>query len=153
GLTDCGPGVRIVAESYETALPRRWVLDELRVRSPLGDGSDLLDKLKYRVYDLYAPFGGIATSESEESWAVVSLYTGQKSGPVRVIRQVNDAASAYEETFVRTYAYPRMLVREHNLRVHALNYLWQYFDYASVPVTYHALVGGSVTTHQLDGSP
>ncbi|RME53241.1 hypothetical protein D6783_02535 [Candidatus Woesearchaeota archaeon] len=148
GVTDCGKGALVDTPRFSVKFSRRWVLDTFRIK-PAGD--DLLDRLKYRVYDLFAPGADIGTAESEEAWSVTSEWIGHKSGLVRYIRQVNDAASADNKTYVRTFVYPELIVREHELLVHPLNFLWAYFDFSqqALPVTLY-YSGGSVT---IDGVP
>ncbi|MCA9734301.1 MAG: T9SS type A sorting domain-containing protein [Deferribacteres bacterium] len=126
----------IESDYYIMHYSRRWVLDEVRVKSALGGkGVDLIDQIKFRAYAL------TPQNETEEFWSDgpgvcgfssgkgCSKYVGHKTGPVRAIRQIQGAASGPTTSYQAIF-YNKMLSMQINYRVHSLPNLWYYMDYS-----------------------
>ncbi len=99
-----------------------WLLTELHIAAPCGNGLDLIDRVKGRAS---TPFG---VQEDEESWSANSSYLGGIVGPVRAIRYVRGATSGVN-TIHHDVIYRGVWRREVNLRVHPLAKASLYIDW------------------------
>ncbi len=132
------------ATGYGVHWAGRWSLDELRV----AGGADLIDRFKGRAFSLAAG----SLSENEETWDTLSVYVGDKSGPVRTLREIQGAASGLTTTAI-TELYPERMRVTTYLRVHVIENVWQYLDLDSRRGTMSYtdnLTTGGVT---VDGAP
>jgi hypothetical protein len=126
----------IATDAYALHYSGRWRLDALAV-PPAGGGSgaDLIDRLKFREATSDNATGG----ETEETWDQFSCLLGQKDGPVRVLREVQGAASGVNTTHTLHF-YAALFQDRVNLRVHAIPNVVSYVDYNASIAT-----GGSLT--------
>lgn len=85
----------VITPLYRLHYGARWRLDELAVL-PVGGGSgmDMIDRFKYREATDATAFGG----ETEETWDTFSCFLGHRDGPVRVLREIQGAASGVNTT-------------------------------------------------------
>lgn len=112
-----------------------WLLDGLFVPTAGGgSGTDFLDRLKRRE----AATDDAHFGENEELWSQTSCLLGHKDGPVRVIREIQGAASGVNTTKTEYY-YRSHLTERVNLRVHPIPNLFSFVDYHSqvTPLTYY----------------
>ncbi|MFW9770418.1 MAG: hypothetical protein ACFFEM_16485 [Candidatus Thorarchaeota archaeon] len=142
----------IATDRYSAHYSGRWRLDQLAI-PPTGGGSgaDMIDRLKFREATSANATGG----ETEETWDQFSCFLGQKDGPVRVIREIQGAASGVNTTHTVSL-YESLFDDRVNLRVHAIPNVVSFVDYnASITttsaLTYYNPTNGSGVT--IDGQP
>lgn len=135
----------IVTPQYHLHLSRLWVIDAIEVLpGGGGDGVDLLDRWKGRAgslslsgetEDLVGVCGG--WSNHDPDWGV-HTYLGHIDGPVRAIRSLQGACSYTNLTRVDIF-YQGMARLVLNIRGHAMNDLYGYWDYdqAALPMMYY----------------
>lgn len=111
----------VTTPAYAMHYDALWSIDELRL---IGQ-PDLIDRLKGRAYHLDA-----ASGETEETWDDWSRYVGDRSGPVRTLREVLGAASGVTTTYIAEM-YPDRIILTTYLRVHAISGVYSYVDYDS----------------------
>lgn len=127
---------------YAAGYVGRWTFDRLEI----GGQPDMIDRFKGRAFERSAE------GETEELWDQYSSYVGDRSGPVRSIREVQGAASGVTTTYIAEY-YPDRIRTTTYLRVHEIHDVWQYVDYHSGhgDMTYtDNVAAGDVT---VDGQP
>ncbi len=117
----------VSAPGYQAHFAANWVLDEIR----LPAGEDLIDRIKGRAFML------AGDNETEESWGQFSAYVGDRSGPVRTIREIVGAKTGLTTTVISEF-FPNFIRLTYNLRMRAVEHIWQYIDYDSQrgPMTY-----------------
>jgi hypothetical protein len=120
---DTGQSSSIVSGVFEMEYTDRWLLLGYRVNAPCGSGADLIDRLKGRAGE-----PGNVLSENEELWNGTSTWLGGLVGPVRAIRVVRGAASAFN-AFHYDIMYENLWQREVILRVHPIGQVSQYLDF------------------------
>jgi hypothetical protein len=115
----------IATDRYIAHYSGRWRLDALAVPPAAGgSGTDLIDRLKFRE----ATSGNATGGETEETWDQLSCFLGQKDGPVRVLREVQGAASGVNTSHTLSF-YAALFQDRVNLRVHAIPNVVSYVDY------------------------
>ena len=136
----------IVTPHYHLHFSRLWVIDAIEVLpGGGGDGLDLLDRWKGRAGSLSALSGetedvvGVCGgwSNHDPDWGV-HTYLGHINGPVRAIRSLQGACSYRNLTRVDVF-YRGMAQLILNIRGHAMNDLYGYWDYsqAASPMVYY----------------
>lgn len=123
---------------YQARYVGNWIWDYLSI----NNNTDMIDRLKYRVYGR-TQAEGKGFNETEEYWSYGrSTYIGDKDGPVRVIRMVEGAASGPTTTYHAKW-YKEVVNVEVNYRVHGIPNLWAYFDYkTNIPMSVYNVTGG-----------
>ncbi len=142
----------VATERYTAHYGGRWRLDALAVPATGGgSGADMIDRLKFRE----ATSGNATGGETEETWDQFSCFLGQKDGAVRVIREVQGAASGVNTTHTLRF-YESIFEDRIHLRVHAIPNVVSYVDYdstiaSSSLLTYYNPSNGAGIT--IDGAP
>jgi hypothetical protein len=111
----------INAPGYRAHYANRWALDETSVAGCGGFCADLIDRFKGRAMDL-------VTGENEDDWADGSDYVGDRTGPVRALREVKGAQSGVDTTYIGEFYRDRWVNTDY-LRVHPIIGIWRYLDY------------------------
>lgn len=142
----------ITTARYAAHTGGRWRLDAIAVPvSGGGSGVDLIDRLKFREATSANGSGG----ETEETWDQLSCFLGQKDGTVRVLREVQGAASGVNTTHTLSF-YESLFEDRVNLRVHAIPNVLSFVDYnaslaATSLLTYYN--PGNAAGVTIDGQP
>jgi len=140
-------GLTVSTDSYEWYASGRWMVRALRVAKPGLPGvygADLIDRWKGRAFQ-QSPDSTISLvgfEDEQVNWEANSALLGERTGPVRAIREVWGADSGTNvtktETFYRDAIAYRYHVRVHPIPPDGLDTSWDYNH--SVASTYYNAV-------------
>lgn len=112
----------ISTNTYQLGYGGNWLLTELKLFAPCGNGADLIDRVKGRAKP--SP----SLEEDEEGWNGNSTFLGSIVGPIRAIRYIRGAQSGIN-TIHYDIVYPNLWIRQVNLRVHPVAEVRMYIDW------------------------
>jgi hypothetical protein len=137
-------GVRVTTAAYDWYASGRWMVREMHVAKPAQPavyGADLIDRWKGRAFQS-SPDSSISVvgfEDEQVNWEANSALLGERSGPVRAIREVWGADSGTNVTKTETFYRDAVAYRYH-LRVHPIppDGLYTSWDYnAGVATRYY----------------
>jgi hypothetical protein len=130
--------------AYRMVATGRWMLREMHVADPSGDGTygpDLVDRWKGRAFQ-QSPDSTVSVvgfEDEQVNWEANSALLGWKAGPVRALREVWGADSGTNVTKLETY-YRDAIAYRYRVRVHPIppDGLYTSWDYnRDVASTYY----------------
>ena len=134
----------VTTAAYRMVASGRWMLRELHVADPAGDGTygpDLIDRWKGRAFQ-QSPDSTVSLvgfEDEQVNWEANSVLLGWKAGPVRALREVWGADSGTNVTKLETY-YRDAVAYRYRVRVHPIppDGLYTSWDYnRGVAVRYY----------------
>lgn len=134
----------VTTDAYRMVASGRWMLRELHVADPSGDGTygpDLIDRWKGRAFQ-QSPDSTVSLvgfEDEQVNWEANSALLGWKAGPVRALREVWGADSGTNVTKLETY-YRDAIAYRYRVRVHPIppDGLYTSWDYnRDVASTYY----------------
>ena len=141
----------VTTDTYRFRYDGRWLMTQIQVRQPDGSyGPDLIDRWKARAFqqdpDSETPCCGY--EEEDTNWGGSSILMGERSGPVRTIRETWGADSG-TNVIRREVFYRDQIQYQSYLRVHPippLDGIYQQWDYNAGRITryYNPLHPGGV---------
>jgi hypothetical protein len=145
-------GVTVSTDAYQWRATGRWMVRDLRIAKP-GQagvyGPDLLDRWKGRAFQ-QSPDSTISLvgfEDEQVNWEANSALLGERTGPVRAIREVWGADSGTNVTKTETF-YRDAITYRYHVRVHPIppDGLYTSWDYNAgvVSTYYNTLKSGGV---------
>lgn len=140
-------GVTVSTDAYRWRASGRWMVRDIRVAKPGQPGvygSDLIDRWKGRAFQ-QSPDSTISLvgfEDEQVNWEANSALLGERTGPVRAIRETWGADSGTNVTKTETFYRDAVTYRYH-VRVHPIppDGLYTSWDYnAGVVTTYYNLL-------------
>jgi hypothetical protein len=134
----------VTTDAYRMVASGRWMLRELHVADPGGDGTygpDLVDRWKGRAFQ-QSPDSTVSLvgfEDEQVNWEANSALLGWRAGPVRALREVWGADSGTNVTKLETY-YRDAIAYRYRVRVHPIppDGLYTSWDYnRDVASTYY----------------
>jgi hypothetical protein len=110
--------------AYEMVASGRWMIREVHVADPSGDGTygpDLIDRWKGRAFQ-QSPDSMVSLvgfEDEQVNWEANSALLGWRVGPVRALREVWGADSGTNVTKLETY-YRDAIAHRYRVRVHPI---------------------------------
>jgi len=114
----------VTTDAYRMVASGRWMLREMRVADPSGDGTygpDLIDRWKGRAFQ-QSPDSSVSLvgfEDEQVNWEANSTLLGWRAGPVRALREVWGADSGTNVTKLETY-YRDAIAYRYRVRVHPI---------------------------------
>ncbi|HVF75342.1 MAG TPA: hypothetical protein VM938_09855 [Acidimicrobiales bacterium] len=134
-------GVTVTTDAYTWRATGRWMVRGIQVANAGGYGPDLIDRWKGRAFQ-QSPDSSISVvgfEDEQVNWEANSILLGERTGPVRAIRETWGADSGTNvtktETFYRDAVTYRYRVRVHPIPPDGLYTSWDYN--ANVATTYY----------------
>lgn len=161
-IDDVFEDTTIDTDVYNIRWSSRWILDDMTIKPGRGSGTNVLDRLKFRVLGVTEGFPlGIETEDVTRpgtndicGFSDGSSLVGELVGPVRAIRENRGPCSAVNGTQIYRY-YRTQVHMTSNLRVHSVppGGIWFYSDFLSsaTPMTYYN--DENLTGFIVDGEP
>ena len=117
-------GVTVRTDNYEFVATGRWMVREMHVAKPGQPrvyGPDLIDRWKGRAFQSSpdSEISLVGFEDEQVNWEANSVLLGERSGPVRAIREVWGADSGTNVTKTETF-YPAGVASRYRLRVHPI---------------------------------
>lgn len=134
----------VTTDAYRMVASGRWMLRQVRIAHPSGDGTygpDLIDRWKGRAFQ-QSPDSSVSLvgfEDEQVNWEANSALLGWKTGPVRALREVWGADSGTNVTKLETY-YRDAIAYRYRVRVHPIppDGLYTSWDYnRDVASTYY----------------
>jgi hypothetical protein len=134
----------VTTRSYRMVASGRWMLREVHVADPSGDGTfgpDLVDRWKGRAFQ-QSPDSTVSLvgfEDEQVNWEANSALLGWRAGAVRALREVWGADSGTNVTKLETY-YRDAIAYRYRVRVHPIppDGLYTSWDYnRDVASTYY----------------
>jgi hypothetical protein len=123
-------GVTVSTRSYRFYASGRWMVREMRVAKPGQDGlpidqvqygEDIIDRWKGRAFQQNpdSEISVVGFEDEQVNWEANSVLLGERTGPVRAIRETWGADSGTNVTKTE-YFYRDNVVYRYHLRVHPI---------------------------------
>jgi hypothetical protein len=137
-------GVTVSTDAYHWRSTGRWMLRSLSVAKPDAPGvygADLIDRWKGRAFQ-QSPDSSISVvgfEDEQVNWEANSALLGERTGPVRAIREIWGADSGTNVTNTQTF-YRDAITYRYHVRVHPIppDGLYTSWDYnAGVAAKYY----------------
>ena len=131
-------GVTVTTDSYRWRATGRWMVREMHIAKPGQPGvhgPDLIDRWKGRAFQqspdgVFGDLTGVGFEDEQVNWEANSSLLGERTGPVRAIRETWGADSGTNvtktETFYRDAVTYRFHVRVHPIPPDGLYTSWDY---------------------------
>jgi hypothetical protein len=123
-------GVTVSTHAYQWHATGRWMVREMHVAKPgqaglpldqIQYGEDIIDRWKGRAFQ-QNPDSNVSVvgfEDEQVNWEANSALLGERTGPVRAIRETWGADSGTNVTKIE-YFYPDNIVYRYHLRVHPI---------------------------------